>query len=631
MAKHLRILFGITVFYSVIGALYTQTIPGIKGVDQGIFQYHFDKADRETDPAAWIEQARRGREFALGSWERTALELYEDTVLREEAAGELARWSEEELERRFARWLVKRFFGSDSGDMAIALMKTANEANKLYAYHTDEAGNIIYNDDSGDPEAIRPFEGRDAGADRISWRAFVSRGGETGLASYADTLSSRFPELLFYVPEENRETFQNSLASVYSQALSAREAEFKALLAREERLFIARRTGDIWSLRKKSENESASVITAGLVKDAEALCAEGIASLERRVESARSGAGDLSLAGNDWLDDFRSQFEKGMTAWETAEEQFLIRRMEWERDSGEYFLAGQEAWQSAFSELERERLAWEEKAGELFRAGEELFSGVSEQLYYAIAEAKAEFEKDAELRISNGVERARSWVDMYITCASVLAEARESVNFWLERFVNDRPPALDGGTLSVWADGILNSGRILNAEQRMAGQELVRWSALYIQYRDRAEEAKTALETEFALALGTNAGGLTDVLSASSEDFHLDEYQVEILRARAVAGYWEQRLSVAEAVSAYAEELTAGRQTEAESLSAWRDAKAAYDAALASYSAVQERLRAANLSVAEAREEMLRAARALDIAERRLEELNAAYALQMAA
>jgi hypothetical protein len=621
---------GITVLCAVIGALHAQTIPGIRGIDQGLFQYHFDRADRETDPASWMEQARLGRELALGSWERTALELYEDPALRAGAAGDLARWSEEELERRFAQWLSKRFFGAGSGETALALLKTASEANRIYAYHTDDDGNIIYNDDSGDPEAVRPFEGRDAETDRLSWRAFVSHTGEAELGAYADTLSAYFPELLFYVPEENREAFQNSLASVYSEALSSREAEFKALLAREERLFIARRSGDIWSLRKKSENESASAITSLLVKEADALSAEGIASLERRIESARSGSGDLSLAGADWLNDFQAQFEKGLKAWETAEEQFLIRRMEWERDSGEYFLAGQEAWQNAFSELEKERLVWEEQARELFRAGEELFSGVSEQLRYAITEAKAEFEKDAELRINNGVERARSWVDMYITCASVLAETRESVTFWLGRFVNDTPPSLDGGTLSVWANGILDSGRVLNAEQRMAGQELVRWSELYIQYRDRAEEARTALETEFALALGSNAGGLTDVLGAASEDFHLDEYQVEILRARAVAGYWDQRLAVAEAVSAYAEELTAGRQTEAESLSAWREAKAVYDAALASYSVVQEQLRAANLSVAQAREEMSRTALALDNAERRLEELNANYALQMA-
>jgi hypothetical protein len=630
MTKHLRILFGITVLCAVIGVLHAQTIPGIRGIDQGIFQYHFDRADRETDPASWMEQARLGRELALGSWERTALELYEDSALRAEAAGELTRWSEEELERRFVQWLSKRFFGAASGDMALALLKTADEANRIYAYHTDDDGNIIYNDDSGDPEAVRPFEGRDAETDRLSWRAFVSHAGETELGIYADTLSAYFPELLFYVPEENRETFQNSLVSVYSQALSAREAEFKALLAREERLFIARRTGDLWSLRKKSENESASAITSQLVKEADALCAEGIASLERRIESVRSGSGDLSLAGNDWLNDFQLQFEKGINAWETAEEQFLIRRMEWERDSGEYFLAGQEAWQNTFSELEKGRLAWEEKAGELFRTGEKLFSDASEQLRYAIAEAKAEFEKDAELRISNGVERAKSWVDMYITCASVLADVRESVSFWLGRFVNDAPPSLDSGTLAAWANGILDSDQTLNTEQIMAGQELVRWSALYLQYRSKAEEAKTALETEFALALGSNAGGLTDVLSAASEDFHLDEYQVEILRARAVAGYWEQRLAVAEAVSAYAEELTAGRQTEAESLSAWRNAKTGYDAALASYSAVQEQLRAANLSVAEAQEAMRRAALALDSAERRLEELNASYALQMA-
>ncbi|MDR1506129.1 MAG: hypothetical protein LBI67_03410, partial [Treponema sp.] len=631
MAANLKNSFGIIVLCVVIGALHAQTIPGISGIDQGVFRYHFEKADRETDPAAWMEQARLGRELALGSWERTAFELYGDPVLREEAAGDLARWSQEELERRFAQWLLKRFTGERSIDMAQALLKAADKANRTYAYHTDGDGNIVYSEDSLSPEPVRPSEGRDAEIDRVSWHGIVSEAGETELGSYAQTLAAHFPELLFYVPEQSRGEFQASLGSVYQKALSARESEFRALLAREERLFIARRTGDIWSLRRQSENESASAITARLVQQADALCEEALASLKARVESARSGSGDLVLAGSQWFDEFREQFEKGLNAWETAEEAFLIRRMEWERDSGEYFLAGQDAWQNAFSEFENERLSWEQRAAELFRTGEQLFSGVSEQLNCAIAEARAQFEADSESRINNGVERARSWVDMYITCASVLVEARENVSFWLGRFTTDAPPSLDGGTLSAWANGILGSGRPLSADQKMAGQELVRWSDLYIQYRNKAAEAKTTLENEFALALGNNAGGLADVLNADSGDFHLDEYQVEILRAQAVAGYWEQRLVIAEAVSAYAEELTAGRYTEAESVAEWRNAKAAYDAALASYSAIQEQLGAANASIAEIQEEMRGVSIALDNAERRLEELNGRYALQMAA
>jgi hypothetical protein len=636
MAQRFRVLLGIIAVY-LTGTLCAETLPGVKGFNQDIFQYHFDRADRETDPSSWMDQARLGRELALGGWERTALELYADPELRETAEREVSLWSEEELERRFTEWLFRRFF---TGSREIfGLAGAVDSANRAYAYHTGEDGNISYNAETGEPELVRPQENRDAEADRQAWRALVLPAAEAGLASYADNISFRLPEILCYIPEEQRIGFQSRLAELYSTAVSERGAEFRALLAREERLFIARRTGDLWSLRRQSESESASAVTARLLEEAGAVCAAGIASLETRMESARAGTGDLALAGENWLEAFREQFERGIKAWESAEENFLVRRMEWERDSGEYFLAGQEAWKNAFTRLEQERLLWEDKAKELFDAGEKLFSEASLQLRDSIAGAKAEFERDAELRTGGGVQRVKAWVDMYVTCGSVLSEVRESVSFWLSRFVDQKAPenALESGNLGTWVENILRSyeqnpqAGYLTAAQKTAAGELVRWSALYVQYRDKAAEAKAVLEGELALALGLDSGPLSGVPGMDSENFHLDEYQVEILRAQAAAAYWQQRLAAAEAVSAYAQDITAGRLTEAESLERWKNAKAAYDAAVNFYSAAHERLSAAGLSSAAAGEAMREAASALAGAERRLEELNSQYALQMAA
>jgi hypothetical protein len=659
MAHHLRILFRIAVLCAAIvipvpaSFLYSQTLPdGAGRFGQEIFRYHFDRADRETDPSLWLEQARRGRELALTSWERTFFELYHDPDMREAAAGELGRWSEEELERRFSEWLKKRFFAEGAAELTSSLALAVDQANRLYTYHTGNDGNIIYNAETGDPEVIRPAEGRDAGSDKILWRDFVSREGNAGFTAYKTALAARLPEILSYIPEEKRGEFQNRLSEIYTDVLGGRDAELRALLAREEQLFIARRTGDVWSLRRQNENENVSVITARLLKDAETACAAGIASLEARMEAARAGAGDLSLMGQDWLDEFREQFGRGLKAWEAAEERFLIRRMEWERDSGEYFLAGQEAWQNAFSRLEQERLLWENKSKELFDAGEKLFFNASLHLQNAIAEARAEFERDAQMRIYGGVERVESWADMYITCGSVLEEIRESVDFWLSRFVDREVPenALEKGTLESWVDNILKQDNVnanyqnnaggpnnnkaikkLTANQKMAGQELIRWSGLYVQYRDKAAEAKNALQRELSLALGQNSGALNSVLSADTEDFHLDEYQIELLRTQAVAAYWENRLAIAEAVSVYAADITAGRMTGAESLALWKEAKAGYDAALVSCTAAQDRLRSAGPLVESARSQAQQAAALLGEAERKLEELNAQYALQMAA
>jgi hypothetical protein len=610
--------------------LYCLDEQDIKGFDKGIFNYHFEKAGRETDPVSWMREARQGLELAIANWERLALEVYDDPEARMIAEKELVQWSEEELEKRYAQWLFKRFFGNSAGNMAKTLDIALDRANRLYVYHTGEDGNILYGE-TGDPLPVRPAEGRSVEEDLLSWNKFVSQAGEAELQNYQFNLASSLPELLAYIKEEDRSRFEILLGETAANAFLSRQAEFEALLAREERLFVARRTGDIWSLRKQSENESAAVISSHLIQDAEDLSTAGIAALEEQIEAARAGTGDLALAGTEWLDAFEEQFDRGLKAWAYAEERFMIRRMEWERDSGVYFLEGEEAWKTAFTELENQRLAWENKAHELFNAGEQLFINASEELQKSITEARTEFQKDAALRRASAAERASAWVDMYVTCGSVLAEARDSVSYWLSRFVSGAPAnALENGSLGSWVQQVM-AGMQLNAGQTTAGTELIRWSALYTQYRDKARESLEILEKEFGLALGMDAGTLNSVLGSESENFFLDEYQIELLRAKAIAAYWEQRLAIAEAVSFYARELSAGRLTEEESLLQWRDAKAQYDDALVSYETVQEELQNAGLDLASIQIKLQSAAETLMTAEQKLDDLNNRYAIQMAA
>ncbi|MDR0447386.1 MAG: hypothetical protein LBH07_01830, partial [Treponema sp.] len=621
-------LIGIILCVSTVN-LYTQNNFAIKGFDNRIFEYHFDRADRELDPASWIREARRGLELAIVSWERTALELFADPELRLEAGRELARWSETELEKRYARWLLNRFFGQEHLQMINDLDNAIEEANRLYAYTTDDNGNILYRE-NGEPLSVRPSEGRSIEEDRILWDRLVAGTAETALQNYQAVLVSSFPEMLFYINRENRKNTETSLNGFFNHSLFNRQAEFEALLAREERLFIARRTGDIWSLRKQSEKESAYEISSRLIRDAENNCTAALASLEEKIEAARAGTGDLALAGEEWLWAFQEQFDKGLRVWAEAEERFIIRRMEWERDSGERFQEGQEAWRTAFAELEKERLLWEAKARDLFNAGEQLFINASEKLAAAIYEAKLEFQKDAALRIYSGTERARALVDMYITCASVLAEAKNSVKFWLDRFIPGAPAnGLENGTLAAWVNQTMKQ-KPLNEYQYTAAVELIRWAGIYTQSQNRAVESLTMLEKEFGLVLGMDDRALNSVLDSSSEDFFLDEYQIELLRAKAIAGYWEQRLAIAEAVSAYAEDLSAGRMTEAESLEEWRNAKTKYDNALSLYAAIHEGLGNAGNNLASIQQELQNASYLLAVEEKKLEELNNRYSLQMA-
>ncbi|MDR2110348.1 MAG: hypothetical protein LBP32_03480, partial [Spirochaetaceae bacterium] len=748
-------------------SLFAGPDPGVLGFDRGVYDYHFGRADRELSPGMWIREARTGISLARSAWERMAAELYRDPELLAAAAKELDRWSEEELEARYTAWLLDRFFGTQAEIQAGMMAETIRELNSRLVYHTDEEGNPLYDQETGDPLIIRPGEGNYE-EDLAYWRTAARETAAEGVGQYQVVLAGYFPELLEYIGEDRREAFGTRLLEINAEAVMNRTRELEGIIAREERLFIARRTGDVWSRRKKSEEEAAGSITAQLLEETAALCAEGIGALEARIEAAEGGTGDLVLAGEEWLAAYREQFERGLKTWEEAEERFFIRRIEWERESGEHFLAGEEAWSAAYKEFEAERRNWELQTQSLFEAGEERYKQASAELEKAIAEAKLEFEADARQRSDAGAERARAWVDMYVTCGTVLSEVRENVAFWLLRFPGSKnAPELDKGGLGAWvedqlaelwtnarnayerqngypqdrqametlripagwsfdyikdhytailqrltevearirdlaagkpgqnslrdeqqslmeeearfqpwydgyearhaqavrelaeyeaafrtkhavwfiltdiierrytgdytaaATALRSYGIMINQEKISVGQELRRWSALYGEYRNQAEEARRILTGEFGLVMG--GGALGDILGdMDSEDFHLDEYQIELIRAQAVAGYWARRTAIAEAVTDYARELTAGRITDTESLEAWRRAKTGYDEALALYGETQRRLTEAGMMVEEARGELAAAKAALGDAEAELERLNREYSLLLA-
>ncbi|MDL2230059.1 hypothetical protein LJC14_07415, partial [Treponema sp. OttesenSCG-928-L16] len=446
----------------------------------------------------------------------------------------------------------------------------------------------------------------------------------------------------------------------------------------------------------------------------------------------------------------------------------FLRRIEWEQEVGNTYSAGEAAWSNAYNEVLKERQKWEAKAKALFESGEAVFRQASKNLQEAIAAAKEEFLRDAELRTQAGSDRAKAWVDTYVTTGSVVAGSRENVKFWYGKYKSQDAPALDSDGYTAWIqeeirgfwsamagtfqnrseyqtlvmqveaarpDAEKTKGEIEAEYQRLTSQladiedrikktfvlderivlqlqynatqgllaqiqpwmndygkmhtaavnkynaaltalrpeqvlldeiravvdgkrsleqqeqiisalgdrglslgaqydialELVKWSDLYYAYQTRALEARDALVNDFGLVMGT--GALVDILQdgASSEDFNLDEYQIELIRAQAVAGYWQKRVDIAKAVNQYAEDLTAGRMTDAEGVRAWEEAKAAYDQALVVYAEAQGTLTKAGDDVKAAQIVVAEASQTLAQIDAELDKLNREYAAKMAA
>jgi len=629
----LTIIFITGIFPPVIFAQPTSTPLGeVKGFNRTVIDSHFSRADRELNPERWLAEAKFGVTQAICAWELIAGSLYENPLLYEEAKAQIVKWSDEELEKRFSQWLIGRFFGKAAEEALLNLSSMLNESQKYYSWHLDEGGNVIFDEKTGDPLIIRPNEeGREFSRDLTLWRSETDDIVKNTSASFNNVINNLYPELLAYIPIESRESISAVINETFNVKNNIIKREFENIAAREERIFTNRRTRDIWSLRKKSDDEAARMFAEKLIAETDESCKKGIEELNAKIEQASAGTGDLALLGEEWLSLYKEQFERGLKAWEDAEERFFIRRIEWEQESFKLFSEGEAVWLSAFNQFEEERQKWELSAKELFKTGESLFKNISKDFEKTIADAKKEFELNAAIRIGEGTNRVKALIDMYLVSSSAAISSMENIKYWQKQVYLDEKNIKDTDFSDWISKEITNLWRrleksyindpffnlkpsnnllLLQVQNIIAGEmtlseqiafanninslyfnnnkfnaliEIQNSYNMYLSYTEKSLDARDRIYENYAELFGT--GALKDVLSSdvSSDDFYLDEYQIALIRAKALVLYWERKTSIANAVMTYAGELSSGRMTEAEGLRAWEEAKAAYNKSLALY------------------------------------------------
>jgi hypothetical protein len=587
----LTIIFIAGIFPPVIFAEPNQVSLGeVKGFNKAVIDSHFSKADRELNPEHWLAEAKFGITQAICAWELIAGNLYDNPLLYEEAKAQIEKWSDEELEKRFSQWLMGRFFGKAAEEALINLSSNFSESQKNYSWHLDKDGNIIFDEKTGDPLVIRPNdEGREFSHDLALWHNDSNNILKNTNASFDNAMIRLYPELLAYIPEESRESMTVMINETLTVQRNVIKQEFESIAAREERIFTNRRTRDIWSLRKKSDDEAAKIYTEKLIAETDEACKRGIEELNTKIEQASAGVGDLAILGEEWLRLYKEQFERGLKAWEEAEERFFIRRIEWEQDSFRLFGEGEEIWLSAFNQFEEGRQKWELDALELFRSGENLFSKISEDFEKTVASAKKEFELNVALRTNEGTNKVKALIDIYLVYASTTVSLMDNIKFWQNQYGNSEKNIREADFFDWISEEkenwiSLERGKSKDSKNKLEIlTEIERSYNLYLDYSAKSLDARNKIYENYADLF--KSGALKDILSpnVSSDDFFLDEYQVALLRAKALVLYWQRKTEIADAVMVYAEDLSAGRMTEAEGLRAWEEAKAAYNNSLAVY------------------------------------------------
>jgi hypothetical protein len=597
----------------------------VRGFDAAVYEYSFVGADRMFDPERWLSEARVGVAFSIARWERSASELYTDRDSLESARQALRSWTDDDMATRFSRWLSDRFFGSAAAALRESVSSHTRIANRRYLYSHDTNEAFVY-DEAGNPVYVAYGDSESLEQDRAGWHMLTENTVANALLEYGACIEFLRPEILSFIPPEERDKYEDLITSAANTAKGRVARQLDLLVEREERLFVARKTSDVWSLRGRSEGETASSISESLALETARSCEAGLAALDARIEAAGAGTGDLALAGTGWLEDFEAQFDKGLVAWKDAEESFLGRRFEWDRDSAGSFDEGNSAWARALEKLAAERKSWEVKAGELLEKGGEAFSRAGETLETNIIRARVELERATAEWTSASSSRAEAWVDIYLQSSSTASSAREGAVYWLSR-LGSGAPDLSADNLETWLD-VENQKPDAGPDRKNAITQVQSLISLAAEFKIKATEAKNQLIESFGLELGTQSGSLCAVLEegASSEDFNLDEYQVELIRAKAVEGYWQRRVEVASAVYEYASDISAGRATEGDNVVNLQKAVVEYEQSMLDYDVACASLEAAGSAIGEARAGMESSRALLTVAVNRLESADSEYA-----
>ena len=495
-------IFLLLVYFFCFNLLFAQTGNNsqssiIQNHGRYLLEYQFERADRESSPLGWMEEARRGLSHIQAVWAEMFPDLFNDPL----ALNDLIQWSENELEKRFTLWLLDRFFGYRIEQNFAGVFLETGEAGRMLIFHTGEDGLFLYDENSGDPKVIRPGdEGHDFYSDLALWRDMTYGRAENEINSINYGIRELYPELLNYFDSEQREEIEMYISLAIEGTVGSIRTEFEAVLAREERYFTAQRLGDIYSFRRRSESQSAEAIALLLIEEARLASAESIASIEAKIEAARGDERNIDISGADWLDEFMVQFYRGIQAWEQAEEQFLIRRLEWEESTERTFHENMNSWLAILSRFDEERRNWEEQARILFMEGESLFMEASEKLNAAIMAARAEFEEDRRFRASAASGRAGALTSILLLNSTAAKEAGNNLIFWINEYRVYNPMASipeEEEALFIWIENELAGiNQFTRAHETFMLNEINTWFSLYQNYTTRTEESRINLLKE---------------------------------------------------------------------------------------------------------------------------------------
>ncbi|MEW5815615.1 MAG: hypothetical protein AB1798_09510, partial [Spirochaetota bacterium] len=604
-----------------------------------VFEAYLDRADRAESREEWLSVAEYGAEAVIAKWEQEVLLLMGGDFNITLYKAELENRIREELEQRLSEWLVKSFFYKLETPDYSPFFTAISEQNRTYLYEVDPVSGEVKRDGAGDPVFKK---GDPSTTEELKqWRGAVEGSIEAVLEEWSTRALSANAELLALIPEGKTEYFTAAFTAHFSLYKTGLRREMDVVFQQEENRFISKRMRDQFSLRKKSEEETAVEVVKELIVRTETEIGEGIYNLMLGLHTAKgdAGAGDVSINADAWQESFKREFEKGLSKWNRAEESLLVERLEWERQAGRDFKEGEKAWALAYGKLQEARRTWEAKIGKILEEGAVQWRGKEEELSTSIERARQELSQAVKDRQGSLSARVENLVDLYTQSVNMMNTAYSSVDFWAKKlkeksYISEdelNSLKLDSPIYNQITDRMNSRG----GEPANIAAELRFWDGVWKQYQGYMHEAEENLSATYGIILSEisiesppGSGIIRPPVYKEAvegdtwERVHLDTYQVEVLKARAVEKYWAGQLAIAQRLSDYANDTSSGRMTDAESekayeaaLAAYAEAKKAYDTAVTALEETGGRLSASKQDIDTLRVELIQKKKEIEEAE----------------
>ena len=246
-------------------------------------------------------------------------------------------------------------------------IEAIRRAHERYLFAIEEGGTIL-RDDRGDPLSL---DRAGADADYLSWQDQLGSCMEELLQQWEREVRVVYQELLASADSLGCPELQTAAAVTLSEYTAEVHREFERLYRQAESQFVRLRLkGNAGADANDSGYEEVGALTENLIarthSDRQAPSALPEADIPKSSEHRQL---PVVLDAQTWREDFSRAFERGIEAWNRAEQSLFRERIRWEEEARSLYSETEQAWQKAYQEFEETRDHWIESMQDRLEAG----------------------------------------------------------------------------------------------------------------------------------------------------------------------------------------------------------------------------------------------------------------------